>query len=81
MIAIGLLVLTFIFSIIVMRNFGRGLKDASMSSFRLICWPVRSLCHSAVDKNRKSAPGHQRYASQNPHHRAPSKHLNRMSID
>jgi len=62
MIAIGLLVATFIFSIIVMRNFGRGLKDA-------------------MDKNRKSAPGHQRYASQNPHHRAPSKHLNRMSID
>jgi hypothetical protein len=61
-IAIALLIATFVFAIVVMRNFGRGLKDA-------------------VDKNRKNPPAHQRYTTQNPHQRAPSKHLNRMSID
>jgi hypothetical protein len=58
-IAIAFLVVTFIFAIIVLRNFGRGLKE----SF-----------------SKKPSP-HQRYPSQNPHHRTASATANRMSID
>jgi len=57
-IAIILLLITFVFSIIIMRNFGRGLKGAL---------------------ERKSAIQHGRSASQ-PHRRAASTNLNRMSI-
>lgn len=57
-IAVVLLFITFVFSIIVMMNFGRGLKDAL---------------------ERKNATQHNRFASQ-PHRRAASTNLNRMSI-
>ncbi|KAJ7431808.1 hypothetical protein B0H11DRAFT_2383510 [Mycena galericulata] len=57
-IAIVLLLATFVFSIMLLRNFGRGLKD--------------SLTKKSMD--------HSRYGSQ-PHRRAASQNLNRMSIN
>jgi hypothetical protein len=70
--AIVLLLATFASAVIVMRNFGRGLKDARK-------WILPRLC-SYTDPlppvAKKPA-----FSFKGEHNRAASTHLNRMSID
>lgn len=79
-IAIALLVATFVFAIVVLRNFGRGLKNTSSCMFHLDCptAPTDRLSCIVVTKNQKE---HTRWGSQHMHHRTMSANPNRMSID
>ena len=78
--AILLLVITFIFALLVMNNFGRGLKEQSEYLGPLL-WtvPLTRIC-IAVEKNQHKA-GLSRGKSQYVHRGPMSTHPNRMSID
>jgi hypothetical protein len=69
-VSIVFLCATFVYSVLVLRNFGTGLKEACELPLRLFL----RFIHNTLTVERKAMEG-------NNHRRAASTHLNRMSIE
>jgi len=78
-IAIILLLVTFVFAVIVMRNFRRGLKESSLCLVLSLSILALELIATLVDKNQAALQYTSQHGSEH-HRRAMSKTLNRMSI-